>query len=392
VFSSTISFRNPLRSDYERCSEIMATALDRSRSAFRSAFYREPSVVARAPGRVNLIGEHTDYNDGFVLPFAIDRDVVVCASPAVGNLLNVIAADAKEITTTTPAEPPRSGAAAYISAVRAELSDSGIETPAATMSIAGDIPIGAGLSSSAAICCAATNAFLALAERTLAIEEIAQLCRRAEQRAVGVRCGIMDPFAVLASLAGHALLLDCRSLEYRHVRIPTDAALMVANSGASRTLAASAYNQRVAECAAAARRLGVRSLRDATTGLLHARAETLDAVLYRRARHVISENERTLQTAEALEAGNARRVGALMQESHESLRRDYEVSSRELDALVEAALQVPEVYGSRLTGAGFGGCTVSIMAPSVVAEFSGRVGELKYEVWRCVPSAGASFV
>jgi galactokinase len=365
----------------------MATALDRSRSAFRSAFYREPFVVARAPGRVNLIGEHTDYNDGFVLPFAVDRDVVVCASPAVGNLLTVIAADANEITTTTPAEPPRSGAAAYISAVRAELNDSGIETPAATMSIAGDIPIGAGLSSSAALCCAATNAFLTLAERTLVIEEIAQLCRRAEQRAVGVRCGIMDPFAVLASQAGHALLLDCRSLEYRHVRTRRRRA-----DGCEQWCQPNAGGIRVqpARCRVCcrSRRLGVRSLRDATTGLLHARAETLDAVLYRRVRHVISENERTLQTADALEAGNVRRVGALMQASHESLRRDYEVSSRELDALVEAALQVPEVYGSRLTGAGFGGCTVSIMAPSAVAEFSAKLGELKYEGWRCVPSAG----
>ena len=370
----------------------MASALDRSRSAFRSAFYREPLVVARAPGRVNLIGEHTDYNDGFVLPFAIDRDVVVCASRAVGNLLTVIAADAKEITSTAPEEPPRSGAAAYISAVRAALSELGIETPAATMSIAGDIPIGAGLSSSAALCCAATNAFLALAERTLPFAEIAQLCRRAEQRAVGVRCGIMDPFVVLRAQAGHALLLDCRSLECRHVRVPAQTALMVANSGASRTLAASAYNQRVAECAAAARRLGVHSLRDATTGLLHARAETLDSVLYRRARHVISENERTLQTADALEAGDVRRVGALMQASHESLRRDYEVSSRELDALVEAALEVPEVYGSRLTGAGFGGCTVTILAPSAVARFEERMAELKCEAWRCVPSAGAGLL
>jgi len=377
----------------------VASALDRSRSAFRSAFYREPFVVARAPGRVNLIGEHVDYNDGYVLPCAIDRDVVVCANRAVGEMLNVIAADAQEITTMTLEDPPRSGAAAYVAAVALELRNLGIETPAASMTLAGDVPIGAGLSSSAAICCAAASAFLALAERSLSVEETAQLCRRAEQRAVGVLCGIMDPFAVLAAQAAHLLLLDCRSLEYRHVRIPADAALLVADSGASRALAASAYNQRVNECAVVTRQLGVSSLRDATADLLQARADTLDGTLYRRARHVISEIERTLQAAEALEAGDVRRVGALMQAAHESLRRDYEVSSRELDALVDAALTIPGVYGSRLTGAGFGGCTITLLAEDAVPEFLERVPglyeratELKCEIWRCTPSAGASLL
>ena len=377
----------------------MASALDRSRSAFRSAFYREPAVVSRAPGRVNLIGEHVDYNDGFVLPFAIDRDVVVCANRAVGDTLNVIAADSKEITTTALDDPPRTGAAAYVSAVAAELRALGMETPAASIALAGDVPVGAGLSSSAAVCCAAANAFLALTERTLPLEEIAQLCRRAEQRAVGVRCGIMDPFAILAGRAGHALLLDCRSLDYRHVPIPNDAALLVADSGASRELAGSAYNGRVNECNAAARQLGVRSLRDATLALLRTRADNLDATLHRRARHVISEIERTLHAADALEAGDVRRVGVLMQTSHESLRRDYEVSSRELDALVDAALSIPGVYGSRLTGAGFGGCTITLADAGAVPDFTAKVSAiygsatgLNCEVFRCVPAAGAALL
>jgi galactokinase len=199
----------------------------------------------------------------------------------------------------------------------------------------------------------------------------------------------MDPFAVLAAKAGHALLLDCRSLEYHAVRIPDSAALIVADSGASRALATSAYNQRVNECAAAARQLGVASLRDATSGSLESRADTLDAVLHRRARHVITEIERTLSAAAALESHDIRSVGALMQASHESLRRDYEVSSPELDALVDVALGVPGVYGSRLTGAGFGGCTITLLAQEAVPQFLERV---PVTAFRCTPAAGASLL
>ena len=367
----------------------MSAALERAREGFQSGFNAAPRVVARAPGRVNLIGEHVDYNDGFVLPFAIDRDVVVCAGPARGELLTVLAVDTPEDST----------AEAYVSAVIEELELVGVKVGALDMCVAGDVPIGAGLSSSAALCSATATAVLGLAARSLPLPDVARLCQRAEHRAVNVQCGIMDPFTSLHARAGHALLLDCRTLDFEQVRIPDDAAFLITHSGASRALASSAYNERVAECADAARVLGVRALRDASESSLQLRADQLSPTLYRRARHVISEIERTRAAAHALAAGETRRVGALMQASHESLRRDYEVSSNELDALVNAALQMPGVRGSRLTGAGFGGCTITMLTSDATAEFENRVPELYRQatglsclIMRCNSSGGAELI
>ncbi|HSL71544.1 MAG TPA: galactokinase family protein, partial [Longimicrobiales bacterium] len=248
----------------------MSAARDRAEAAFHSAFGRVPDVIARAPGRVNLIGEHVDYNDGIVLPFAIERDVVVCVGQARSAARQIRAAD-------HPAAPD-----AYVHSVAAELAAAGINPPDFELSVAGDVPVGAGLSSSAALTCATALALLGLADATLPIFEIAQLCRRAEHRAVGVQCGIMDPFTSLFARAGHAILLDTRTLEHEQVSVPDGAAFVIVDSGVNRVLAGSAYNQRVAECRAAARHLGVASLRDVSLEQVEAAAEHLGAVLYRR--------------------------------------------------------------------------------------------------------------
>ncbi len=296
----------------------------------------------RAPGRVNLIGEHTDYNDGFVLPAALHFGTTATLIPSGAGL-----------ELSSEAESP--GWTNYVTGVAGELAKLGVAIPPAKLHFTSDVPIGAGLSSSAALEVSSALALLAASGQTLSKHAIAQACQQAEINAVGTRCGIMDQFISLHGQAGAAILLDCRSLDHRAVPIPEGVAIVVANTMVKHELAGSEYNLRRADCEEAARRLGLASLRDATT------APERDDVVSRRAHHVITENARVLAFVEALERGDLRQAGRLMEESHASLRDDYEVSCHGLDIMADAAQKLPGYIGARMTGGGFGGCTVNLV-------------------------------
>jgi galactokinase len=293
----------------------------------------------RAPGRVNLIGDHTDYNDGFVLPIAIDRDCVVAARPA--ETIHVESLDLKESL---------GGWGRLVAAVADELSRLGRPPVGMDAVVATDVPIGAGLSSSAAFEVACAVALAGVADWQADSSVLAEACRNAEERATGVPCGIMDQLIAVSGREGCALLIDCRSLDTRPVRLADELGVLVVHSGQERTLAASAYADRRRACEALAATLGIRALRDATP------EQVADHPF---GRHVVSENARVLDAVEALEGGDLAELGRLMNESHASLRDDYRVSTPELDALVEALVDAG-ANGARLTGAGFGGAVVAV--------------------------------
>jgi len=317
----------------------------------------------RAPGRVNLIGDHTDYNEGFVLPVAIDLDCVVAALPGASvRVTSLELDDAVEL-------PPDGGGdlaaesrgwARLVVAVAQELARIGRPPVGVDALVASDVPIGSGLSSSAAFEVVCAVALAAAGDWDADPVALARACRAAEERATGVPCGIMDQLVALVGRAGCALLIDCRSLETRAVALPEKAAALVVHSGQPRTLAGSAYGERRRGCEALAQRLGVPALRDATP------AQVADEPL---GRHVVSENERVLAAVAALESGDLARLGSLLSASHTSLRDDFRVSTRELDALVEE-LVAAGAYGARLTGAGFGGSVVAICDSDAVARVS----------------------
>jgi len=351
------------------------TAQERALLAFRTELQAEPAVVARAPGRVNLIGEHVDYNDGFVLPAAIDRDVVTVGAPQPDATIRVLAVDTGEQDTFTPLErlPRAAGWISYVRGVARLLSEMGVRIPGAALAIAGDVPIGAGLSSSAALEVSVATALLSLAQRSLPQLQLVELCHQAESEFAGVQCGIMDQLVSVCGAADRAVFLDCRSLEFAHLPIPSHLRLVATDSGVRRDLRNSAYNERVSECREAALRLGARSLRDVEPHEFKARERELPELLRRRARHVVSEIRRTRQAARALESNELEQLGYLMQESHESLRSDYEVSIPELDVLVGLTRLLEGVVGSRLSGAGFGGCIISLVEEAAVPHFLERV-------------------
>ncbi len=344
------------------------------RREFRRSFQRDPAVLAIAPGRVNLIGEHTDYNGGYVLPVAIDRTVAVAAGPSDGRVCHVRALDPGESDEFDPGSCERLPAGDwrnYVRGVAWALQDAGHRVAGADLAITGDVPQGAGLSSSAAIEVAVAGALAAISGLAIDPRALALLAQRAENEFAGVQCGIMDQFASALSREGCALLLDCRSLDTEAVRLPAgdDVAIVVVDSRVPRTLGETPYNRRREECSEAARLLGVESLRDASQEMLDAAQADLPEHLYRRARHVVTENERVLDAVEALRRGDLAGLGALMHGSHESLRDDYEVSCRELDLLVDLARHAEGVFGARLTGGGFGGCTVNLVRREAIDSF-----------------------
>jgi galactokinase len=335
---------------------------------FLELYGTEPRLY-RAPGRVNLIGEHTDYNEGFVMPAALDMYTYVAAARRTDRRLRVFSVNFGESFETSLDEihPGRTGGwSDYVRGVAGTLESRGHRLPGADLVILGEVPLGSGLSSSAAIEVSTAVALLGVANIELERTEIAEICQEAEHRYAEMRCGIMDQFISCHGREGHALMLDCRSLEFRLVPLPSNVQLVICNSMVKHQHATSGYNTRRAQCEEGVRILKtvlpeIHSLRDVSEEQLQTNRTLLSDVVYRRCRHVITENARVQKAADALEADNIRELGRLMRESHESLRDDYEVSCPELDALVDAAAGLPGVYGARMTGGGFGGCTINLV-------------------------------
>ena len=346
-------------------------------SSFQRLFDAPAMLAYRAPGRVNLIGEHTDYNDGFVLPAAIGYSCWALACPRSDEKLILhsenlgetveVALNRKDLTRSHNWSD-------YPVGVACVLQKGSYKLRGANLYLCGEVPLGAGLSSSAALEVATACVLLENSGHKIDRTNIAKLCQEAENEFVGARVGIMDQFVCCNGRAGHALLLDCRSLEYRAVPLPLDLQLVVCNTMVKHEHGAGEYNVRRRECEEGVRRLsaalpGITALRDVTSHEFEGHRELLPETTYRRCKHVITENERVPKAAEALETGDLSAVGQLMAESHRSLRDDYQVSCAELDLMVQLAGKQPGVHGTRMTGGGFGGCTINLVERSATSEF-----------------------
>ncbi len=351
---------------------------ERLRAIFHKLYKREPRLF-RAPGRVNLIGEHTDYNEGFVLPMAIERETVVAGAARDDSLVRVHAFDVKEsaeFDLSAPAgERVRGHWLDYVEGVARVLQERGASLRGADLAIHSDVPAGAGLSSSAALEVSVGLALLSLSDLKFDLTALALAAQRAEQTYAGIKCGIMDQFTSALGRERHALLIDCRSLETEYLPLETDeTAVVICDTRVKHELAASEYNTRRAECERGVELLrkslpDIRALRDVSVSDFLPIEELLPEPIRRRCRHVVTENERTLAAAKALRAGEMRLMGRLMYLSHRSLRDDFEVSCAELDLLVEIASSFAGTVGARMTGGGFGGCTVNLVRRESLAEF-----------------------
>jgi len=344
------------------------------RRAFEGRFGEPPPFIVRAPGRVNLIGEHTDYNDGFVLPMAIDRAVWIALRPRRDRRVIVHSLDFDQAAKFSLDNLHKGkGWLEYIQGVAWAFQVEGHRLEGWEGVMTGDVPIGAGLSSSAALELAAARAFAAVSDLEWEPVKMARLGLKAEVEWVGLNCGIMDQMICAAAQAGHALFLDCRSLEFEQISLPDGLLVAVLDTATRRGLLDSAYNERRAQCEAAARLFGVRALRDVDMQTFEARAGQLDPLTRRRARHVITENERVIQAVAALRGGDVKTLGSLLDASHASLRDDFEVSSPALDSMVGIARQADGCLGARMTGAGFGGCAIALVHAEKAREFSFHV-------------------
>ena len=375
-------------------------------TTFQSLRGSEPRIY-RAPGRVNLIGEHTDYNEGFVMPAAINFSTWVSVTPRDDRVIAVSSENFQETINfdlddiTARAKGHWSD---YVRGVALTLEQAGYRLKGAHLQIRGEVPIGAGLSSSASLEVATGYALLQHSGFAIERIELAKLCQRAEQNFVGMRCGIMDQFVACHGQEGRALLLDCRSLEYELLPLPEDVRLVICNTMVKHRLAGSEYNQRRSECEEGVRHLAralpdVRALRDVSLSDLESHGRELPEAVYRRCRHVISENTRVLQAKTALENRDLSEFGQLMNESHRSLRDDYEVSCEELDLMVELARETHGVYGARMTGGGFGGCTINLVKAESCTDFRDSVAReyeratgVAPEIYVCRAAVGVSEV
>ncbi len=375
-------------------------------SKFR-AMFGSAARIYRAPGRVNLIGEHTDYNDGFVLPAAIGFSCWAAIAVRDDRKLVIYSENFHErfeFTLDNDRPRPSRTWSDYPVGVAWKLEQAGYRLRGANIYLFGEVPIGAGLSSSAAIEVAVGYGLLDVSGHSVERIRLALLCQRAENEFVGARCGIMDQFTSCYGRVGCALLLDCRSLKFELVSLPLDVQLVICNTMVKHKNAASEYNTRRTECEEGVRRLAdvlpeIRALRDVTPHQLEEHREILSDTIYRRCQHVITENDRVSKFASALQSGELRSLGDLMAESHRSLRDDYEVSCPELDLLVQLAVQQKGVYGARMTGGGFGGCTVNLVNAADTDSFQQRVSEGYYsatarrpDIYICEPSEGAEAI
>jgi galactokinase len=376
-------------------------------ASFRERFgpTQQPRVF-RAPGRVNLIGEHTDYNLGFVLPVALNLATYIASAPSDDGKLRIYSENRHEqrefVVAQLDAQQPAHEWTDYLIGVAQELQRAGVPIEGANLLIRSAVPDGSGLSSSAAL--EVAGALALLAGRGFEPLELAKLCQRAERNFVGMPCGIMDQYISVFGRAHSAVEIDCRSLGHRLVKLPDGIAFIAVNSMVKHALSGSAYRDRVRECAAAVEGIatlypGVGSLRDVSEAQFEGAASRLPEVVGRRARHVVTEDARVKRFVEASSRGDAALMGKLMVESHRSLQHDYEVSCEELDYLVDAALALDGVYGSRMTGGGFGGCTVTLLRAEAVAGFRDAITQayrsqfgVTPQVYSCEPSDGAAEV
>ena len=374
--------------------------------AFEQSFGQTPRVF-RAPGRVNLIGEHTDYSDGFVFPAAIDFFTWVAIAPRKDRRIRVNSFDFEE-TVEFGLDDPQAGPSHhwsdYVRGVALALENSGFRLQGADLMIHGEVPLGSGLSSSAALEVASGNGLLASSNLPVDRIELAKICQKAEQEFVGCMVGIMDQFISSNGRRGHALMLDCRSLDYQLVPLQPEINLIVCNTMVKHDLATGEYNVRRAECEAGVQHLAqampnrkISALRDVTMEELEKYGADLPASIVKRCRHVISEDDRVLKSVKILEAGDIAGFGTLMAASHRSLRDDFEVSCRELDIMVEIA--TPTALGARMTGGGFGGCTINLVRQEAAMEFQQKISDeyqkaigIKPEIYICNAADGAQEV
>lgn len=363
-------------SSTETCKDSVSSLRER----FTSLYGGTPRVF-RAPGRVNLIGEHTDYNDGFVMPAAIGFATWIAAGPREDGKLCVYSdkfAESQDWELSGLAPGPTGHWSDYVRGVAGVMQARGHKLRGVNLVVHSTVPVGSGLSSSAAIEVATAIALMGISGLEVPRAEVALICQQAEHLYAGARCGIMDQFISAHGRAGHAVLLDCRSLGFEYVPIPSCVRVVICDTRVKHAVSGGEYNERRAACEAGVAHLSkslpdIRALRDVTPQQLEAHKAGLPEVTYRRCRHVVGEIERTAQAAEALKTGDLARFGRLMYESHYSLRDDYEVSCSELDILVDIASQLQGVYGARMTGAGFGGCTVNVLDESAVPDFHVKI-------------------
>ena len=374
-------------------------------NSFENVLGYKPTHFIQAPGRVNLIGEHTDYNDGFVLPCAINYQTVVAAAKRDDNLIRVVSVDYQDATdefdiTQEITFQQDKMWANYIRGVVKCLMARGYQLGGADISVSGNVPQGAGLSSSAALEVVIGQTFKTLYNLEITQAEVALNGQQAENEFVGCNCGIMDQLISAEGKENHALLIDCRSLETQAVSMPEDMAVVIINSNKKRGLVDSEYNTRREQCEEAARIFGVKALRDVTIEQFNERAAELDEMVAKRARHVITENDRTVEAAKALSAGDMKRMGELMAESHASMRDDFEITVKEVDTIVDIVKAViGDQGGVRMTGGGFGGCIVSLIPPSLVGAVTAAIAEqyeaatgLKESIYVCQAKDGAGAV
>ena len=377
---------------YDCCYNRPMEIINHITTVFQQIFGGNPTHLVRAPGRVNLLGEHVDYNDGFVLPAAIDRATYIAFSPTGSDLSTLAAVDMNQqasfLPQTLPAKTQADGSplpewALYPAGVMWALREENLVTPGMNAVFASNVPRGSGLSSSASVEMAFAMAWQTLAGWTLPPMKRALLGQKAENQYVGVNCGIMDQFASACGVENKLLLLDCRSLEWKTIPLPQDVSIVIADTSVRRKLTSGEYNKRRSACEEAVRLLqqdlpNIQSLRDVSVEDFNRFADKLPQEVYKRARHVVEEIERSNQAEALLEAGDIHRFGELMNECHASLRDYYEVSSAELNAMVNIAQSLDGCYGARLTGAGFGGCTANLVARQSAEEFARTLG-VRYE-------------
>ncbi|WP_072054966.1 galactokinase [Aliivibrio fischeri] len=383
----------------------MTNLIKNVKDAFNSVLSYAPTHIVQAPGRVNLIGEHTDYNDGFVLPCAINYQTVVAAAKRDDNIVRVVSVDYGNETdefdlTQEITFQENKMWSNYIRGVVKCLIGRGYEFKGADISVSGNVPQGAGLSSSAALEVVIGQTFKELYNLDISQAEIALNGQQAENEFVGCNCGIMDQMISAEGNENHAMLLDCRSLETTAVSMPEDMSVVIINSNKKRGLVDSEYNTRREQCEEAARIFGVKALRDVTIEEFNAKAHELDEMVAKRARHVITENDRTEEAAKVLASGDMKRMAVLMAESHASMRDDFEITVSEVDTLVDIVKNVIGIEGGvRMTGGGFGGCIVALVPPMLVDEVKAAVEELyeaktglKESIYVCQATNGASLV